>query len=175
MLLQSNQLEGASVVSLHTGQVIGQLDKPIIDPHKLEVAGFYCLQPRNKDESMVLLTQDIRDITPGKVLINSADEITSASHLIRLEETIKIGFSIVGKPVRTESKKRLGKVEDYVVDTDTFEVQKIYVKQSLLKNFTVHSLVIDREQIIDVTDRQITVADATMAKPAVVQPPTPAA
>lgn len=167
MLLQSRQISGAQILSLHTGRPIAQVNEPIINPHNLEVVGFYVANPRSRQQPLVLLSNDVRDIAPKKVLVNSADELTAATDLVRLQDTLKIRFSLLGKLVKTTSKRRLGRVEEYVIDTESNLVQKIYVKQSLLKSLAVNSLVIDRQQIVEVTDRQITVSDATVAKPAV--------
>ena len=45
-------------------------------------------------------------------------------------------------------------------------LQKIYVGQSLLKNFTGGNLGIDRTQIVEITDRKIVVQELTPRVPA---------
>lgn len=174
MLLQSSQLAHGRVISLHTGQQVAVLTNPILSPHKLEVVGFYCEDDLGKKTA--LLSQDIREAAPGKVLIDSEDEITAVSELIRLQDVIDINFTLIGKLVKSVSKERLGKVEEYIIDTLNFEIQKLYVKQSLLKSFAMQSLVIDKQQIVEVSDKFITVEDAVIAKPAVATAPpvTPA-
>jgi len=174
MLLQSSQLAHGRVISLHTGQQVASLTNPILSPHKLEVVGFYCEDGRG--QKTALLSQDIREAAPGKVLIDSEDEITAVGELIRLQGVIDINFTLIGKLVKSVSKKRLGKVEEYIIDTLNFEIQKLYVKQSLLKSFAMQSLVIDRQQIVEVSDKFITVEDAIIVKPAVATAPpaTPA-
>lgn len=170
MLLQSSQLAHGRVISLHTGQQVATLSSPILSPHKLEVVGFYCENGRG--QKIALLSQDIREAAPGKILIDSEDELTAVNDLVRLQDVININFSLIGKSVKSLSKKRLGKVEEYIMDTLNFEIQKLYVKQSLFKSFAMQSLVIDRQQIVEVSDKYITVEDAVIAKPAVaVVPP----
>ena len=167
MLIQSKHLEGAKVLSLHTGQPVGELGDPVINPQKFNVEGFYVTGRWQQQAKvpMALLCQDIREITARRVLINSLDEITPLSELVRLQDVIKFKYSLIGKPVRTESKKRLGKVDDYVINSEDFSIQKIYVKQSLLKSMSVHSLVVDRSQIIEINDKQVVISDATVTKP----------
>lgn len=173
MLLQSKQLANSNIVSMHTGRAVGQLAGAIIDPHKLEVAGFYCQLPQNRQILPVLLTQSIRQTDGRRVLIDSTDEITEPSELLRHQNLLKIKFNLVGKNVHTASGKKLGKVEDYVTNTESWEIQKIYVKQSLFRSFAVHNLIIDRSQIIEVNDKEITVDDALAGKqPIVATPPT---
>src|SRR3990167_4029648 len=161
MLVQSKNLVGAKILSLHTGQPIGQVGEPIINPHKLVIAGFYCYGrwAQARKEPLILLGQDIREVASGGVLINSVDDLTPLSELVRLKEIIDLEYKLLDKPVRTASKRRLGKVDEYVVNTESFVVQKIYVKQSLFKSMSLHSLAIDRTQIIEVTDKFIIVSD----------------
>jgi uncharacterized protein YrrD len=173
MLLQSKQLLSARIMSLHTGHSIGRLAQPIINPHKLEIVAFYCESQKRQNDPAILLTRDIRDASSGKVLIDSTDELTSVSHLIRLKEFIDLNFKLPEKTVKTVAKRRLGKVDEYVVDTLNFLVQKLYVKQSLFRSLSVQNLVIDRQQIIEVTDKEIVVEEATIPEPAVAPPLAP--
>ena len=71
---------------------------------------------------------------------------------------MKIGV-MFGKPVVTISKKKVGKVSDYAIETETMYIQKIYVAQSVLKSFTGGSLSVDRTQINEVTDRKVIIND----------------
>lgn len=176
MLLQSKQLVGARIMSLHTGTPVGQLGEAIIDPHKLEVVAFYCERQNRNSEELILLVQDVREATANKVLVDSVDELSTAEHLIRLQEVLKLRFGLIDKNVKTVSKKRLGKVDEYVVDTLNFEIQKLYVKQPFLKSLAMQTVVIDRTQIVEVNDRQITVDDATVTKgePVLASPIAPA-
>lgn len=175
MLVQSKQLVGGSVVSLHTGQALGALAEIIINPHKLEILGFFVEHPKSREEPQVLLARDIRQVQGNRVFINSIDELTAASELVRFKDTLELHFNLLDKVVKTASKHRLGKVEEYAIDSLSWEIQKLYVKQSVLKNFTQHSLVIDRVQVVEVSDQQITVNDAVVNQRAgvPVQAPTP--
>ena len=164
MLLQSKNILNSKIFTLHTGQSIGQITALIINPHKLEVVGFYCQGRWNKP--MVLLAQDVRQVAASKVIIDSADEITATTELHRLQEILEINYNLIDKPVRTESKRRLGKIEEYVVNADTFLIQKLYVKPSVFKSLMTNSFVVERQQVVEVSDAYVTVSDATMRKPA---------
>ena len=59
-------------------------------------------------------------------------------------------------------KKKLGKVLDYAVDPESMKVQKIYASQSLVKSLTGGSLSIDRDQIVEITNKEIVVQDAAV-------------
>lgn len=66
-------------------------------------------------------------------------------------------------PVRTESGKSLGLVVDVVIEPDTQSVVAYYVKPSrLLPDALIAPLIIQRSQVISITEEAIIVDDATL-------------
>lgn len=145
--------------------------KPIINPNNLKVEGFYCQDGFEKKKQLVLLYQDIRDVVPQGIVVNDHDVLVPVSELIRLKEIIALNFELIGKPVVSVSKQKIGKVSDYATELSTMFVEKLYVGQSLIKNFSGGGLSIERSQIVEITNRKIVVQDplqgikATKAQP----------
>ena len=108
---------------------------------------------------------------PQGMLVNDHESLTDPSELVRLQDTLKLQFSLTGKPVYTTGRKRIGKVEDFSFDKVGFFVQKLYVGQSLIKNFSGGSATVDRTQIVEITDRRIVVKEATAPQKTVVAAP----
>lgn len=161
MLIVSTQLVGMPIVSVHASAKIGATTRVIINPHNLTIAGFYVLRPARGEEE-VLLPQDIRE-TDGKVfVINHEEDLADAEDLIRLEEVLKIDYQLHEKPVVTESGKKLGLVEDYVVDAQKLTIMSLHVSPTLLKSFMSSDRVISRKQILEVSEKEVTVKDATI-------------
>ena len=158
MLQLSSTLFNQSVLSLRTGGVVAVATEPIINPNNLKVEGFYC-DDRFDKKQLILLTQDIRDRVERGFVVNDHEVLVEPEELIRLEKILKMQFVLIGKPVVTVNKQRLGKINDYAVDDVAMYVQKIYVGQSLLKSFTGGNLSIDRSQIVEITDRKIVVQE----------------
>jgi sporulation protein YlmC with PRC-barrel domain len=165
MLQLSESLLNKPVMSLRTGQPVATALEPIINPNNLKIEGFYCTDRFSKEE-LVLLYQDIRDIIPQGFVVDDHDVLVSPSELVRLKETMKIGFTLIGKPVVTVSKHRVGKVSDYATEMETMYIQKIYVSQSMFKNFTGGNLGIDRNQINEITDKKIIINELLKGTPA---------
>lgn len=145
-------------MSLRTGQPVAMTSDAIINPNNLKIEGFYCTDNRDK-RRLVLLYQDIRDIIPQGLVIDDHDALTEPEELVRLKDIMEIGFQLIGKPVFSTNKNRLGKVNDYAVETSTLFIQKIYVGQPLIKVFASGSLSVDRSQIIEITHRKIVIQD----------------
>ncbi|HUC19951.1 MAG TPA: hypothetical protein VMR98_00455 [Candidatus Polarisedimenticolaceae bacterium] len=172
MYILANQITALPVMSLQTGQAIAVVERPVINATNLEVKALQCKVGRRK--TGVILMRDIRQFANDCVIIDSFDEIEDAKEIVRLQEIMKRNFNPVDKLVVNESNHRLGRVEDYTINLKTFMVQKLYVHQSLVKSILFNNLVIDRTQIIDVTDKQFTVKDTGITEPSLAaQPVTP--
>lgn len=154
MLVLSKNLLNRPVMSLRTGAQVATATAPIINPNNLKIEGFYCEDKFSK-ETLVLLAVDIRDILPQGFVINDHEVLASPDELVRLKEVLNLTFELLGKPVVTVSKTRLGRVNDYAADDSTLHIQKLYVSQSLLKSFSGGQLSIDRNNIVEITNRKI--------------------
>ena len=165
MLQLSGMLLNKPVMSLRTGTQVATATTPIINPNSLKVEGFYCID-RFDNSQLVLLYQDIRDIIPQGFVIDDHDVLAEPDELVRLKDVIKLNFELIGKPIETVSKYKVGKVSDYAVETTTMYVQKLYAAQSILKSFTGGSLSIDRSQINEITNKRIVINDLEARSPA---------
>ena len=152
------------VLSLRTGAPVGQTLSPIINPNNLKIEGFYC-QENSTRKHLILLSQDIREVLSQGMVVNDQDALTDPDELVRLKDTLKLNFDLIGKVV-VSNNQRLGKVSDYATDIQSMYVQKIYVSQSLFKNFSGGNLGIDRSQILEITDKRIVVSDTSSKVPA---------
>jgi len=165
MLRLSESLLNRPVMSLRTGQQVATAVEPIINPNNLKIEGFYCTDRFDKGE-LVLLYQDIRDTIPQGFVVDDHDVLAQPDELVRLKDIMEIGFTLVGKPVVTVSKQRVGKVSDYATEMETMYIQKIYVSQNVFKSLTGGNLGIDRNQINEITDRKIIINELLKGTPA---------
>lgn len=162
MLMLNSSLYDVPVMSLQSGGQLGATLEPVLDPRKMQIVALYVGGPRIH-ESSVLHISDIREIGPLGIIVNSTDDIMAADDgLIRLQEVIDLKFSLIGKTVIDDTKKKLGKVTEYSVDSESFYIQKIHVGQSVMKNLTNTSLIISRNQIVQITDTSIIVSSASV-------------
>ncbi len=165
MLQLSNTFIERPVLSLRTGGTAATAVAPIINPDNLKIEGFYCNDRLSKNK-LILLTQDIRDFIPQGIVINDHDVLSEPDDLVRLERVLQINFELIGKPVETVSKKKIGKVADFAVEVSSMYIQKLYVAQSVLKSLSNGSLSVDRNQINEITDKRIIINDLEAKVPA---------
>jgi sporulation protein YlmC with PRC-barrel domain len=158
MLLLSEAVINKPVLSLRTGGVVALMESAIINPANLKIEGLYC-QDRISKNKLILLYQDIRNVVSQGAIVNDYDVLSSPDILVRLQDVLKLKFSLVGKSVYTVQKEKVGKVKDFAFDSDTFFVQKLYVGRSLTKSFSGGQLSIDRNQVVEVTTNKIIIQD----------------
>lgn len=158
MLQLSATLFNQQVLSLRTGGQIATASEPIMNPNNLKIEGFHCTD-RFDGGQLILLAQDIRDHIAKGFVVDDHEVLVEPGDLVRLQPLIELQFTLIGKPVYTDKKKRIGKVNDFAVDDTTLYVQKLYVGQTLLKSFAGGQLSVDRNQIVEITDRRIIIKD----------------
>lgn len=165
MLLLNTQMENTPVMSLQTGSSLGTASNPIIDPRKLKVVAYYVTGPRIQETS-VLHTSDVRELGPLGFIVDGVESVMPLDEdLVRLQEVIDLHFSLIGKQVIDEQKKKLGKVIEYTLESDSFLIQKIHVSQSVIKNLKISNLLIHRSQIVELNDRYVMVRSGAVQEP----------
>ena len=159
MLKLSAPLVNSPILSLRSGTTVAFTLRPIINPNNLKIEGFYCQDSIERNRILVLLCQDIREIALHGFVVDDHDVLVEESELVRLQDIMAINFALIGKQVVTVGKQKVGKVNDYAVDTDSMYIKKLYVDQPLYRSFLGGSLSVDRTQIIEVTDKKVIIQE----------------
>jgi len=165
MLILSEALSDKPVLSLQTGAPVGTTTGTIINPNNLKIEGFYC-QDRFENKQLILLTQDIRDILPQGIVVNDHHALTDPSEIIRLKDIMQLGFALIGKPVYTMGKQKIGKIADYATDHESLYIQNLYVARSILKSLNPGQLSIDRTNIVEIPNPTIVKQEILKPEPA---------
>lgn len=158
MLKLSAAVLNQPIMSLRTGGVVGGSETAIINPNNLKIEGFYCNDHFSKN-TLVLLAQDIRDITKQGIIVDDHDVLSEPAELVRLTSVLDLNFQLIGKPVYTVSKHKVGKIIDFAADNATLYIQKLYVSQSLIKSLGTGQLSVDRSQIVEITNSRVVIKD----------------
>lgn len=144
-------------MSLQTGRAIAHTSKPVIDPRDLSIKAYWVVEALKNKKPKLLRIKDIREFGKIGFIIDSADELIETGDVIEIDDVTKIGFVINGLTVFDENGSKLGKVEDYSIDSDSFLIEQIKVKSSIIKSFNQTGYLINRNQIVEVSDNKITV------------------
>ena len=162
MFVLSNRLLKVPIMSIQTGTPLAYTAEPIIDPRKLHIVAFYCEGSKLNEDENILHTSDIREVSDIGFIINSSDDLMDGDGLVRLNEIVEYKFQLIGIPVYEDRGRKLGVVSDYIVETESFLISKLHVRRPLLKSFSTAELIVDRKQIIEVTNKRIVVRSAVV-------------
>lgn len=152
------QFVGKPVIGVQNSDHLGILKDVVIKQESLKIIAL-AVSLKHKKESYYLLPNDIRFFNKDKILVDSFQKLSELSELIRYENDILHNYKIIGKKVQTVSKKKLGKVSNYMFDPAHYYVTKLSVKPNIFKSFLYTKLLIDRDNIIDTNKKYITVRD----------------
>ncbi len=162
MLILRDRLLNTPIMSLRTGSQVGVATSPIIDPRRLHIVGFYCEGPGIEFKPAILHTADIREFSDIGIIIDDADDIMESDGLVRLQEILDFEFELEGKKVEDDGGMKLGKVSDFATDIASFLIIKLHVQPSLFQSFGSAEHLIDRSQIVTITDDKIVVRRPTV-------------
>lgn len=162
MLLLSDKLVNVPVMSLQTGMELAKTHQTIIDPRTLTILAMYVEGNNIESTPAVLHASDIREVSDIGYIVNDSSALMSTDGLIRLQEIIDFQFMLIGTPVRDKHGNKLGKVEDFAYDPQSFSIMQLYTHQSLLKSLSTTSNIIHRHQIVSVTNELIVVDIASI-------------
>lgn len=162
MLILKDRLLGVPIMSLQTGASIAKTESLVIDPRQLKAVAFYCNGPRLDIHPAVLVIEDIREFSRLGFIIDAADNLVAPSDLVRMGEVLHYNFILDNKPVIDETGRKVGRVVNYALDSTTFYVIKIHVRPGLLKSWKTAEILIDRTQIVEITDTNIVVKAPTI-------------
>ena len=157
MLLLGERLLGTPVMSLQVGTKIATTVEPIIDPRNLIILGYEVDGPLLESHPKFIRIADIRELSDIGMIIDSSDELVDLDDVIKIKEILSLNFTLIGMKVVDERGRKLGKVEDYILDTDSFVIQQLSVKGGILSSLSSTGHMIHRSQITEISDTVITV------------------
>lgn len=160
MLILGSRLIEAPVMSLQTGTRLGQTTKPVIDPGTLRIIAYEVTGPLLTQNPSFLRTADIREYGRLGMIIDSNDELIGLEDVLEVEKYYKLGFPLVGMQVVDDMKRRVGKVDDYTLETGGYVIQQLNIAKGFFRGFNDTGSLIHRSQIVEINDKAIVVKSA---------------
>lgn len=160
MLINGSRLAGCPILSLHVGGAIAHVSDVIVDPNDLKIIGFQVSGPLVRgDVGDILPVDSIREFSRTGMIVDSIDELVDGEEVLRIRDVLKLNFSLPGLKAVSENKAKLGKVTDYVVDSNSWEVYQLIVQRPIMKAFIDPELIIARSEIVEVDDYRVVIKD----------------
>lgn len=162
MLILGSRLLNTPVMSLQTGTRLATTEKPVIDPSNLRVLAYEIQGPLLSEHPSFVRTNDIREYGRLGMIIDSNDELISLNDVINIKKVHSLNFNLIGLNVIDEHKRKLGKVDDYTLDTGDFLIQQLNVRRGFLKGLTDTGFLVNRTQIIEINNTTIVIKAPTI-------------
>ncbi|HJM04587.1 MAG TPA: PRC-barrel domain-containing protein [Candidatus Saccharimonadaceae bacterium] len=160
MLVLGSRFHNTPVMSLQTGARLATTIRSIVDPTNLTVIAFEVEGPLLSEKPAFLRVEEIREVAPIGMIVDSNDEIVGLDDVVKLKKIYGLEFELVGMPVIDEHKRKLGKIEDFTLETGGFVIQQLNVKRGFLKGLNDTGLLIHRTQVVEITDNEVIVKGA---------------
>ena len=156
MLIEGSKLLKYPILSLHTASRIAEVKGLVIDPNFLKVVAFEISAVSSK-QRLFLEASSVREFSKMGMIVDSDEEFVEKDDVIKLKETIDLGFSLDNMKVVSKKKAMLGRIEDFIINTEVFQIMQLIVKRPIYKALIDPELVIGRSDIHEINDSEIIV------------------
>lgn len=156
MLIEGSKLLKYPILSLHTASRIAEVKGLVIDPNFLKVVAFE-INAISSRQRLFLEASSVREFSKMGMIVDSDEEFVEKDDVIKLKETIDLGFSLDNMKVVSKKKAMLGRIEDFIINTEDFQIMQLIVKRPIYKALIDPELVIGRSDIHEINDREIVV------------------
>lgn len=156
MLIEGSKLLKYPILSLHTASRIAEVKDLVIDPNFLKVVAFEISAVSSK-QRLFLEASSVREFSKMGMIVDSDEEFVEKDDVIKLKETIDLGFSLDNMKVVSKKKAMLGRIEDFIINTEDFQIMQLIVKRPIYKALIDPELVIGRSDIHEINDSEIIV------------------
>lgn len=156
MLIEGSKLLNYPILSLHTASRIAEVKALVVDPNFLKIVAFEVSAVSSKQRLFLDVTS-VREFSKMGMIVDSNEEFIEQNDVIKLKETIELGFTLENMKVVTKKKTMLGRVEDFMVTTDGFQIMQLIIKRPIYKALIDPELVIGRSEIHEINDNEIIV------------------
>lgn len=170
MLLLGSRLIGTPVMGLQTGTKLAQTASPLIDPANLKIVAYQVEGPLLSEHPSLIRMADVRELSDIGMIIDSSDEFIGLDDVVKIKELYELQFNLIGLSVVDESRKKLGKIDDYSLDSSSFIIEQLNVRRRGIRSVTETGLLIHRSQIVEINNHQIVVKSTATRVEAAIQP-----
>lgn len=128
MLLLRSQIIKKNVYELKTQTRVGKIFELVFDCSSFKIIAFVLQKSLLSSKKIMLINSaDIIQANKSAIFINNIDSISSLDENVRVKKAVNDKFYGIGQKVITKSGKTIGKMYDFVINSETLNIEKIYV------------------------------------------------
>lgn len=173
MLINNSRLIGCPILSLHIGGRIANVVETVVDPNTLKIVACRVDGPLvGREIGEILPMASVREFSRLGMIVDSGDEFVEANDVVRIKNLLELNFSLLGLKAETRKGHKLGKVSDFTVEPESWQIQQLVVQRPMMQSFLDPELTIARSQISEINDYKVIVKDSTEKAKTKVKAPT---
>ncbi len=127
MFVQITNLIGQPVYCVETHSALGRINNPVIDPENGQIIAFL-VSTSFLGALKVLSIKDIIAVKADFLVIQKETALVEPEEIIKVAEILKKNIKVLENWAKTDKGEWLGKVEDLLIETETFSVTKYYIR-----------------------------------------------
>ena len=154
-----SELKNGEIISLETGESIGQIREPIVDPENGKVLAFD-VRSGFLSERLILSSHDIIEWQKQALIVYGAKVLVKPEEIKRVLDLIKKRSRILGKRALTKKGIYLGRVDDLYLDATSGMVAKYSLKTHLLMNFLEEGRILPASMVVKIDKKGIIFKDS---------------
>ena len=126
MLIIASSVMGKPIITDNTGEIVGKVADIIVSPETGQIVGF--LSKLFLQNPLVVPEQDVLEVTKNKVIITDQRALVTPETIPQIRNILQKKIKIINAKAVTLSGKKLGQVEDFVIETNSASVVSFYIK-----------------------------------------------
>lgn len=128
MLLAYADMCSSPVAAADLGERIGTVIDVVVDPPAHTVVAFLVKLPGWFTGAKFASPHDVIEYDPHALIVSAADTLVEQSEIVRANQLLHERHRVINRVVVTEAGVTVGKVTNFVIDTETAGVVRYYVR-----------------------------------------------
>jgi len=146
MLIEKSNLVGLPIFELENQTRVAELVDFFVDVEEIKIEAVIAKTDGLIHHQKYVSTKEIADISKAALIIQSEESLVDPKEMVRLHKKAKKRAHIVGEKVYTKKGEFLGTVFDYVVESQTLSISRIYLKKLFDQRIIHCSAIVKIEQ-----------------------------
>lgn len=149
MLIELSKLKGLPVGIMDEARKGGEVLRAVFDFSQIKVIGLLIQSAGIWGRGKVVALDDVVAVDSSGVVIRSEDDILEREEIVRVDKILKKKTKLIGLRAYNKEGGFLGYVYDGVIDVQTGDLMRIYVK------FLWRKYIFGRSQIIELNEKKV--------------------
>lgn len=170
MIKNIRSIKGEKIIHFETGEALGILNLPIIDPDTGVIEAFWIKPLTLPLKNAIILTSDILAFKKN-IYVESEKSITIPEQILKISSILDDGRQFLFSPLKNEKGKSYGSIYNLSFSTETYVIRQLFSKRSLLRLISLGEWIFPYERVIKVLPKVVIIDDDTTKKEKVLSGP----